>query len=142
MSEQREVPRAVRDIIGKKYPPVTHDVEKGAIRRFAEAVGDPNPRWQKEALPTFLCSLSAEGDPLDPLGRLDHPYKRRLHGSSEWEYLQPVRPGDVLTVQNSVVDAAMKPGRLGAMLFVTTETTFLNREGQLVVKQRHTIIYY
>ena len=34
--------------IGVELPPVSYDIEKGLIRRFAQAVGDDNPLWQDE----------------------------------------------------------------------------------------------
>ena len=40
-----------RTLIGRESKPVVHEVEKGAIRRFAEALGDPNPLYQDEGPP-------------------------------------------------------------------------------------------
>ena len=38
-----------RSLIGRESEPVVHDVERTAIRRFADALGDPNPLYQDEA---------------------------------------------------------------------------------------------
>ena len=58
-----------KSLIGRESEPVVHDVEKGAIRRFAEALGDPNPIYVDEeaaraagypalvAPPTFAAAL-------------------------------------------------------------------------------------
>ena len=35
--------------IGTESEPVTVDVEKGAILKFAQAIGDENPLWNDEA---------------------------------------------------------------------------------------------
>jgi acyl dehydratase len=57
--------------IGKTAEPRTYEVERGAIRRFAEAIGDPNPLFNSEsearqsrfggliAPPTFYRSMMA-----------------------------------------------------------------------------------
>ncbi len=34
--------------IGVEWPPLVYEIEKGMLRRFAQAVGDPNPLWQDE----------------------------------------------------------------------------------------------
>ena len=86
--------------IGRESEPGTIDVEKGAIIKFAEAIGDDNPLYSDEvaarasrfggliAPPTFLRSaLSARPDlPFDV------PFERVLDGGSDWEYFVPVRP--------------------------------------------------
>ena len=40
---------AFRKWVGKESVPVKNEVEKGAIRKFAEAIGDPNPLYHDEA---------------------------------------------------------------------------------------------
>ena len=39
-------PQEALDMVGKDLvPPLTFEVEKGAIRKLAEAIGDPNPLY-------------------------------------------------------------------------------------------------
>ena len=93
------------DAIGVESGPATHEVEKGAIKKFAEAIGDPNPLFTDEkaarqtryggliAPPTFLRSM----EPGPPKAPFAIPYDGLLDGGSEWEYFGPVRPGDRIT---------------------------------------------
>ena len=123
-------------------------VEKGAIKSFAEAIGDPNPLWNDEAKarksrygsiiapPTFLRSLRAE----HPEQLRDLPFNRLLDGGSEWEYFQPVRPGDRITAVTLIVDVFDRAGRSGQMLFIITETKYTNQFGELVATQKSTSI--
>ena len=139
-----------RQAIGAESPPVTLEVEKGAIARFSEAIEDANPLWGDEvaarrsryggvtATPTFLRSLRTE--------RLELPFEeqfqRVLDGGSEWEYFEPVRAGDRITAVNQVTDLSERAGRLGPMIFISTVTTYTNQLGQVVATQKSTLIRY
>ncbi len=138
--------------IGKMGEPRTYEVERGAIRRFAEAIGDPNPLFNDEqraretrfggviAPPTFCRSM---GSPIPDvkLPALGDSF-RGLDGGSDWEYFHPIRPGDRITAQTRLVDLKESEGRLGPMVFITMETTYTNQFGQLCVTQRSTAIRY
>ena len=45
--------RMIKDL-GKATSPVTYDVEKGHIKRFAEAIGDDNHLWQGVSVPPYI----------------------------------------------------------------------------------------
>jgi len=61
-----------RGVIGVESAPIRYDVEKGAIRKFVEAIGDEDPIYRDEqaaqaagfktivAPPTFLCTFRAQ----------------------------------------------------------------------------------
>ena len=144
------VTEEARKQIGKLGEARTLDVERGAIRRFAEAIGDDNPLFNNErearktrfggmiATPTFCRSLSAAIVDV----KLDMQQFRGLDGGSDWEYLEPIRPGDRITVQTKIADLRESEGRLGPMVFITTETTYTNQFGQVCVIQRATGIRY
>jgi acyl dehydratase len=139
-----------RRALGIESGPAVLDVEKGAVRRFAEAVGDPNPLWNDEAAarksrygglvapPTFLRALRLERPRLP----FDLPFGRLLDGGSEWEYFEPVRVGDRITGMARVAEVWERAGRLGTMLFVILEYTYTNQLGELAATQRNTLIYY
>ncbi|MGH7837974.1 MAG: MaoC family dehydratase N-terminal domain-containing protein [Candidatus Binataceae bacterium] len=140
----------VRKQIGKTAEPRTYEVERGAIRRFAEAIGDANPLFSNEAEarksrfggmiapPTFCRSMMAAF----PEIKLEMPGNRGLDGGSDWEYFEPIRPGDRITVQTKIADIRESDGRLGAMVFTTVETSYTNQFGQLCALQRATGIRY
>jgi acyl dehydratase len=126
---------------------VSYDVEKGAIRRFAEAIGDDNPIFYEAqaaqaagfktvvAPPTFLCTFRAQALPDLKIvfsGRV------RLNGGNEYEYYRPVYAGDTITVTAKYADVNERTGRTGKMVFVITEYTFTNQHGEVVAKGRNT----
>ena len=92
------------------------------------------------ASPTFCRSM---GSPIPnvKLGKLGDSF-RGLDGGSDWEYFQPIRPGDRITVQSKLVDLRESEGRLGPMVFITIETSYTNQFGELCVTQRSTAIRY
>ncbi|MFN3974871.1 MAG: MaoC family dehydratase N-terminal domain-containing protein [Dehalococcoidia bacterium] len=137
-----------RSLIGKGSKPVSTFVEKGHIRRFAEAIGDPNPLFNDEvaarqsryggliAPPTFLRAVRSE------MVEVDLPGSRLLDAGSEWEYFEPVRPGDTITATARIVDVRERPLRVGQAIFVIQEITYTNQFGQKVATQRSTLIRY
>ena len=136
--------------IGVESPPVTFEVEKGHILRFAEAIGDPNPQYTDEAEarkgrngglvapPTFLRSVRGVNLELP----FELSFSRRLDGGSDWEYFHPVRPGDRITAVARVAEMTERSGRLGTMVFMTTITTYTNQFEEVVATQTNTLIAY
>ena len=136
--------------IGLESPPVTMEVEKGAIIKFARAIGDDNPLWADEvaarksryggliAPPTFLRSMGSQ----EPQLPFDVPFQRGLDGGSDWEYFGSVRPGDRITCVARITDIKERTGRLGVMLFVTTTISYRNQFDELVATQTTTTIAY
>lgn len=136
--------------IGLEGAPATIDVEKGAVRRFAEAIGDPNPLWNDEpgagksryggmiAPPTFLRSVKIERPELS----LAFPLSNRLDAGSDWEYFEPVRVGDRITGVARIVDTWERSGKLGPMVFTLTEIKYTNQSDQVVATQRAVSILY
>ncbi len=136
--------------IGLESPPATMEVEKGAILRFAEAIGDLNPLYTDEAAaretryggliapPTFLRSLRGANADLP----FDLSFSRRLDAGSDWEYFHPVRPGDRITAVARIAELTERSGRLGPMVFMTTVTTYRNQFDQVVATQTNTLIAY
>ncbi|RMF93718.1 MAG: MaoC family dehydratase [Nitrospinota bacterium] len=135
-----------RSVLGKESAPVTYEVEKGAIRKFAEAIGDPNPIYYDEeaakkaglkgiiAPPTFFCTFLPR-----ELPDLKMEFGRvRLNGGNEYEYFHPIHPGDRITVTAKYTDVTEKTGRTGKMVFIITEVTYTNQEGTVVAKARNT----
>lgn len=143
-----EITPEMRAAIGSASDPVTWEVEEGEIIRFAEAIGDPNPIYSDEAAarksryggiiapPTFLHAYGAA--PLD----FEYPEGVGLDGGSDWEYFEPVRPGDRITVTARVADIFEKSGRVGNMIFIVREIEYVNQFGQLAARRRSTGIFY
>ena len=135
-----------RSALGVESAPIAYDVEKGAISRFVDAIGHEDPIYYDEnaakaaglktipAPPTFLCTFRAQELPdlKIQFGRV------RLNGGNEYEYYQPIYAGDTITLTAKYVDVNERTGRTGNMVFVITELTFKNQQGEVVAKGRNT----
>lgn len=140
MSDVSVITEEMRGLIGMETGRTVHEIDKTMLRRLAEAVDDPNPRWHEEAPPAFLMSLAVSGVG-DPPARL-FPLTRVVDGGGDWECYLPVRLGDVITCATGLAELYEREGRAGKLLFIVTETTVTNRDGQLVARGRATVINY
>ncbi|MBI2934501.1 MAG: MaoC family dehydratase N-terminal domain-containing protein [Chloroflexi bacterium] len=150
MPENSLISEAMRNYIGIESEPLVYEVEKGAVKKFAQAIGDPNPLWQDEeyagksvyggiiAPPTFAISL--RHDPFMERVKQMAAFKRILNGGNDIEYFQPIRPGDVLSVTGKVIDIRERTGKTGSMAFMTLELSYRKQNGEMAAKIRNTII--
>jgi acyl dehydratase len=127
----------LRARIGKDGPSTEATVEAGHLKRFAEAIGDPNPRWLKEAPPTFLVALSPAAYHLE---EAEEYGKGWLNGGNRFEYVEAVKVGDRITATGRVADVYEKTGSSGNLLFIIFETDYVNQDGRTVAKLRGTAI--
>jgi acyl dehydratase len=138
-----------KSLIGRMGEPVVHEIEKGAIRRFADAVGDPNPIYQDEdaaraagfgglvAPPTFPAMLVAN----DRFRHsLDLGTRSILHGEQQFEYVRPIVAGDRITVKSRVADVQEKAGTGAPLDVIVIEGEGSDPEGQLVFRSREMLI--
>jgi hypothetical protein len=127
----------LRARVGEAGPPRAATVEAGHLERFAEAIGDPNPRWLAEAPPTFLVALV----PVSVhLAEAEEYGKGWLNGGNRFEYLEPVRVGDRITATGKLADVYEKTGSSGSLLFIIFETEYVNQHGRPVARLRGTAI--
>jgi acyl dehydratase len=142
-----EAPRYAA-FIGRQSAPLVLDVERGHIRRFVEAIGDPNPIYVDEeaaraaghpripAPPTFAAALR----PNDPRAGLDIDWRKLLHAEQELLYARPLYAGDRLTLVGRIADARVKPTKAGVMDVLVVETTASDPTGTPVFTARSTVM--
>ena len=140
-----------RDFIGREYAADdTYEVSRELIRRFADAIGDPNPAYRDVeaakalghpeviAPPTFLTVLGfrfgGTGPMSDPALGLN--YALVVHGEQRYVHHRPVRPGDVLTA-TSVVEDIRDAGR-NELLTIRQEIR--TTEGEQIATAYNTIV--
>jgi 3-methylfumaryl-CoA hydratase len=72
--------------------------------------------------------------------RTDLPtaYPRGVNTATEWEYFEPLYPGDALEGNWRLVEIKPRQTRIGDGVFLTVETTIFKRSGELVAKNRNT----
>jgi hypothetical protein len=137
MATTSSVVDRLRARIGVAVPLSEATVEAGHLTRFAEAIGDPNPRWTREAPPTFLVALA----PVSlHLAEAEEYGKGWLNGGNRFEYFEPANVGDRITATGRVADVYEKVGSSGSLLFIIFETDYVNQDGRTVARLRGTAI--
>ena len=139
-----------KNAIGRSSPPTLNEVEKGAIRRFAEALGDYNPIYYDEeyarasgyptivAPPTFPASFHSAADLRELLGV---GIKSLLHAEQTFEYERPIFANDRIYVSTRVADVLERTGPTGARMDVAViEDEGRDEEGNVVFRARRTLI--
>lgn len=138
-----------RSLVGREGEPWTVEVERGMIRRFAEAVGDPNPLWNDEASaraaghaglvapPTFAVALAHDERFRQSL---DLGTRLILHSEQQVEYGRPVVAGDRLTIRSKVVDVQERAGASGPMDVLLVEDEARDPQGNFVFRSRATLV--
>lgn len=146
---------ASSDDTGRKLGASRFLVERSKIREFARSLFDDDPSYSDPAaaaeagfdhlpVPLTMAVAAAHWDEGGAEGKalsLGLDLKRLLHGEVSWEYLGPMRCGDELTGQAVVEDVTTRDGsRGGTMTLVTLLTEYRNQDGELVLRQRDTLI--
>ena len=136
MAENPIISDEFKNKTGVEWELGVYEIEKGMIRRFARAIDDPNPLWDTMAPPIFIVTIGSEqfGEKvITPMFQ-----DGLLHGSTELEFYQPVRPGDKITVTGKIADIRER----SRMAFVTFEISYTNQRHKLVAKCQQTMIAY
>jgi len=150
------VPDSLKQYIGKVDPPHLREVERGAIRRYADAVGDDNPLYYDEeyakktkyggiiAPPGFFGwakkTISSSEGLIGLIGAMiEAGYAGILDGGMAYDFYLPVRVGDTLVGSPKVADIALKEGKT-KMMVLRFETSYTNQNGDLVAKSYQTLI--
>ena len=151
----------LKQFIGKIAPPIIRKVESGAIIRYADAVGNPDPLHNDEE----YASRSRYGALIAPPGFFGCPMKmvaastglpdiiadlqralknagfpRILDGGISYDFFIPVRTGDLIISSPKVQGLTEKEGKSGPMMVCGFETTYFNQNGELVARSYQTFI--
>lgn len=141
---------ALADLVGHVCPPFTVEVEKGAIRRFAEALGDRNPIRHDEAAahasghrglvasPTFPASFRLPGDP-PWMARLDH--SRIRAGEQGFRLHRAIVAGDRLTCRLILIAVERKEGRSGPLTLLVQDLDGREDDGAPVFTNRRVAVH-
>ena len=138
-----------RSLIGRESEPVVHEVEKNQVRRFAEALGDPNPIYVDEdaaraagyaslvAPPTYAVVLTVNERFRHSL---DLGTRSFLHSEQQIEYGRPIVAGDRITVKTRVADVQERAGASGPMDILVLEDEGRDPQGAVVFRTRSTLV--
>jgi acyl dehydratase len=158
MTEGSALMDELRGLIGIMTQAVVNEVERGAIRRYAEAVGNPNPLYhdvehaRNSRYGELICPPGFFGWPLSvssgAVGMMSTVFGalikagllRILDGGIDYDFFLPVRAGDTLAWYARFADAREREGKEGKMVLVTMELSYMNQRGDLVARARQTFI--
>jgi acyl dehydratase len=136
LEERVSDPLVSPDLIGRQSDEVLVEIERGAIRKFAEAVGDTTEACLRGELapPTFPTTIRI------PIPGLTYDLARILHGGQEYRFQRPIRAGDRLRCRTKLADVYAREGRLGAMTFLIIELEGRGEDGEPVFTGSSTAI--
>lgn len=137
-----------------EQPPARYwDADSDEAKAFGGIVapGDFNPfawmsasRTRPDVEPLDVDpALTSAGASEHLLGVRPPEMRHGLNGGVEVIYGDaPMRPGDVITNTPAISEYREREGRLGLMLFTTTDNRWVNQNGDHVKTQRMTLIRY
>lgn len=140
----------IKRSIGVESAPITYVVGTSDIIDFTDAVGDLNEIYRERKLakhrglnnivapPTFLRTLKGNCSENNP----EHLGTHLLDGGSEWDYFEPILPGDNISVVDKLLNVLEKKGKLGKMFIWTREFKFTNQHSKVVAIHKWTRITY
>jgi len=160
----------VTEYLHEMFFPIMNDEHASwpRIKKWAIINGDLNALWFDEeyarksrwsgiiAPPLFLMTIVNDGgaahgslvrDLYKPgpeciINREKYPtFRGSMQANSEWEFFEPVRPGDTITVKDKPTAAYWKQGKRLRLLLTFSETTYTNQKGQPVARNRDGAVY-
>jgi acyl dehydratase len=133
--------------IGKCSKKVKNVVERGAVKKFAEAIGDPHPiYWDEEtgkksryktniAPPTFPRVFD-----YGVIEGLKLPSKGLIHGEQRFHYERPLYVGEELYCYSKVEDYYEKKSSMGELGFLVIANYGEDPSGNIIFTSTSTII--
>ena len=147
MSDGTEIDKS---LIGSATAPFAVEIEKGAIRRFAEAIGESAEIYFDEA---FARSLGYSGivapptfptmfrPPSEPAWRRGLDEGRILAGEQGFRYWRPIHAGDRLQCELRLTDVQDKRSSMGSMELMIQDLIITSPTGDMICVNRRVVIY-
>jgi acyl dehydratase len=136
-----------KDQIGKQSNRVKNTVERGAVKKFAEAIGDLHPiyvdeetgkqsRYQTNIAPPTFPRVFEYG----VIEGLKLPGKGLIHGEQSFHYERPLLVGEDVYCYSVVKSYAEKKGNFGEMGFLVLESFGEDEAGNTVFSSTSTVV--
>ncbi|WEG10813.1 MaoC family dehydratase N-terminal domain-containing protein [Pullulanibacillus sp. KACC 23026] len=135
------------EIVGKRSNKVKNTVERGAVKKFAEAIGDPHPLFVDEeagirskygvniAPPTFPRTFD-----YGVIEEMPLPEKGLIHGEQSFHYEQPLLVGETIYCYQEVINYYERKGNFGEMGFLVIKRVGESPLGELIFTDEQVII--
>jgi hypothetical protein len=137
----------LKEAVGKRSTPVKNTIERGAVKKFAESIGDLHPlfideetglnsRYQSNiAPPTFPRVLDygkVEGFNLQTKGL--------IHGEQVYHYNRPLLVGEEVLCYTEVESVYERSGSQGSMVFLGLKNYGDDLQGNNIFSEKMVII--
>jgi acyl dehydratase len=133
--------------IGKCSNKVKNIVERGAVKKFAEAIGDLNPIYWDEGKGKKSRYKTNIAPPTFPrvfdygvIDGLNLPSKGLIHGEQTFHYERPLLVGEEVICYSKVEDYYERKGSIGALGFLVIKSYGEDSSGQIIFTSTQTII--
>lgn len=134
-------------MIGKRSEKVKNIVERGMVKKFAEAIGDPHPifidevygkqsRYGKNIAPPTFPRVFEYGE----IEELQLPNKGLIHGEQIYHYKRPLFVGETIYCYTEVADYYEKTGKNGWMGFIILKLYGEDAEGENIFTEEQVVI--
>jgi acyl dehydratase len=128
-----------KEHVGSRSEPVRNGVERGAVRKFAESIGDPNPLYLDEE----AAKRSRWGRPIAPptfprvfdFGEIEGirlPSAGVIHGEQKYHYERPLFVGEEVRCYSVFKDVYEKQGGGGVLTFLVFERVGEDEKGERI----------
>ena len=129
-----------KDQIGFETDTVLFEVEKGEIKKFAQAIGETNPLYVDEAYAAASKWGALLAPPTFPTVFRDRQRMSiedlpgtRLHGSQTYTYNKPIQAGMKIACKTVYKDLFVKESKTNRLTFALFEQTGVDVESGEVV---------
>ncbi len=136
-----------KDQIGKQSNKVKNAVERGAVKKFAEAIGDLHPIYVDEdtgRLSKFKNNIAPPTFPrvfdYGVIEGLNLSIKGLIHGEQTFHYVRPLYVGEEIYCYSKVKNYFEKKGHFGEMGFLVVENYGEDLAGNLIFSSSSTVV--
>lgn len=136
-----------KDQIGKQSNKVKNVVERGAVKNFAESIGDLHPIYFDEEVGKQSRYRNNIAPPTFPrvfdygvIEGLHLPNKGLIHGEQSFHYERPLMVGEKVYCFSVVKSYAEKKGNFGNMGFLVLESFGEDEDGETIFSSTSTIV--
>lgn len=134
-------------LIGKQSQKVINEVERGAVKQFAEAIGDPHPIYVDRSFGEKSNYKTNIAPPTFPqtfdygnIKALKLPKAGLIHGEQSFEYQRPITVGETLQCYSEIYDYKEKHTKSGKLGFLSIQNIGEDQSGIEVFHTKSVII--
>ena len=133
--------------VGKRSNKVKNVVERGAVKKFAEAIGDLHPIYFDEEIGRNSRYQNNIAPPTFPrtfdygiIKGLNLPNKGLIHGEQTFHYERPLVVGEEILCYSEVKKYFEKKGNFGEMGFLIVENSGEDLTGNRIFSSTSTVV--